>query len=110
MKSKEYRARLKVVADMLETFGHEYTHDKFQQIIYRMSGMLAVADKPNNRILVHKAFRMVECEPREYRGNWWGLQGTYIRPHKIEISSRCHYNWALVKRVLMAISSSRESL
>lgn len=93
---------------MLETFGHEYTHEQFQRLVYRLSGALVVADKPNNRILIHKAFRMVECPPRLYRGNWWGLQGTYVQPPKGEIPSRCHYNWPLAKRVLKKILTIKE--
>ena len=109
MKSKEYKAKRKEVADLLETFGHEYTHDEFQRIVYKLSGALVVADKPNNRIKIHKTFKMVECEPKERNGNWWGLNGTYIKPPKATINSRCHYNWALVKRILKSISTLKET-
>ena len=107
-KNNEYTVRRKELSDLLDTFGHEYTHERFQQIVYRLTGALVVAAKPHNTLLIHKTFKMVECAPREYKGNWWGLNGTYVKPPKMTINSRCHYNWALVKRVLKTISTLKE--
>lgn len=106
--NSEYRKQKKELKDLLETFGHEYTHDEFQKIVYKLSGVLAVGDKSKNEIRLHKTFRMIECEPVKRNGVWWGMNGTYIKPPKVRILSRCHYNWALVKRVLKTIRTTEE--
>ena len=88
---------------LLGQLGHEYTHEEFQRLVYKFTGLVVANIRPGY-ISVHAPVNEMKlCPSKIYKGNYWGIAGLFVRKPIFEIKSNLHYNWALLKRVLREI-------